>query len=391
MGSLPGAPARRKAGLFFCGLTAATLLASSLFLTGCKPKPVASVNGQSLGEEEFHKLCETATQIQPQAGTVGMQTLVKWLRNTIMAQEAKKQGVYPSDAELNARVDAVRKNAQFAGASFEEELRRQGLTLEAFKREMLADMISENLMTKGVTVSDEEVRKRYEEQKSTFQIPEQVQISQITVASENDMKKVRNELGPTAQFSVVANTYSKDPFAQSGGRVPMPLSRQGMPGGPVPKEAVDAAFKLQPGQVSDPIKSGANWVFVKLEEKIPAKEPKFEDIRELMRSAIKRERAQGGGQAQQLQQQLFNSFRQAKVEVFRPEYKSLVDQIQAQAGGGAPAGPGGPGGPPPGAGADGHGPHDGHDHGPADGHGPGDGHDHGAPGAGAPPPPPPGG
>jgi parvulin-like peptidyl-prolyl isomerase len=263
------------------------------------------------------------------------------------------------------------------GARFEDQLRQQGLTMEAFKRELLSDMIAENLMAKGVSISDEEMRKRFEAQKSNFTQPEQVQISQITVDSEESMKKVKNELGPTAQFSVVATTYSKDPFAQQGGRVPFPLTRQGMPGSPISQEAVGAAFKLKAGEISDPIKSGANWVFVKLEEKIEAKSPKFEDLKPQLRSMMRREKAQAGGQAQQIQQTLFNAFRTAKVEVSRPEYKQILDQVQAA---GAAAGGGAPGGAPPGVGAD--------------GHGPGDGHDHGAPGAGGggmPPPAPPGG
>lgn len=350
------------AARFFCAAAAAALLTA-----GCKPKPVAMVNGTELSEKEFLHMCETTTQVGPQRGTVGMQVLVQWIRNALMAQEARKQSVYPSDQELTARVDSIRKNAAFAGVNFEDNLRQQGMTLESFKQDLLQDLINENLVCKGINPTDEECRKRFEDQRSQFTQPEQVRISQITVDSDAKMRQVKNELGPTTQFALVAQTHSKDPFAQSGGVVPFPLGRAGMPaGGPVSKEAVAAAFKLKPGEISDPVKVGANWVFVKLEEKIPEKRPAFEDIKELIRSTLRREKSQSSGQAGQIQQQIVQSFQQAKVEILRPEYQSITQQIQAARGSpGSAAAP---------MAADGH-----------------EGHNHAQPGGGtSTPPPPPG-
>src|SRR4051794_23668607 len=109
MGFSPGAPPRRIAALFFVACGAA------LFLTGCAGKPVASVNGQALSEPDFARMCETAVsaQFQQGGGTVGTQVLMEWIRNTVLSQEAKRQNLYPSEKDLEARLDAWRKQTAF--------------------------------------------------------------------------------------------------------------------------------------------------------------------------------------------------------------------------------------------------------------------------------------
>jgi parvulin-like peptidyl-prolyl isomerase len=250
-----------QAALFF-----AAVAASAGLMSGCT-KPVAQVNGTSLSEAEFLKLCESATRVSPQQGTVGMQVMQQWIGATLMGQEAKKLGVYPSEEELNKRVEEARRQASYGGMNLEDELKKQGRDLAAFKRELLNNMVSQNVLFQGVTVSDEEVRKAYDQQKKNFTQPETVEISQITLDSEKAKNDAVADLAANAQFANVATTRSKDQFAQQGGRVPLPLPKQIGPGLPVAQEVVNAAFKLQPGQVSDPVKVGATWVIVRLEKK----------------------------------------------------------------------------------------------------------------------------
>lgn len=341
MGNTPGARRRGSAALLFAGLAA-----TALFTAGCGEKPVAVVNGQALSEKDFHQLTETAARIDPQRGTVGLQTLSQWINNTVMAQEAKRLKVYPSEQELEQRVDAFRRQAAVAGSNLEEQLKMRGMTLETFKRDLLNQLINENILFNGVTVSDAEVKEEWEKRKQLFVQPEQVRISQITVDSADALKKTQSDLAGNTDFALVARTRSQDQFKDAGGAIPEPLPKQLPPGGPVAQEVLDAAFKLKPGQTSDPVKVGATWVIVRLEEKIPEKQPNFDDFKELMRSNIRQQKAQTNGKLQENQQALMKAQQGAKVEINRPEYSSLQSQVTSAA-----AGPGMPGvggdGPPP--------------------------------------------
>lgn len=340
MGFVPGTRAHGRAALFFCAMAAFTLVG------GCvSPKPVATVNNTSLSEKEFASLCETASQVDPRGGSVGSQVLVQWIQSTLQAQQARKYNAYPSDTELKARVETFRKRAESSGGSFEDQLRQRGMTLEAFKREVLNSLIFESVAYHGVEVSDADIAKMYEKVKPQAAATAQAHISQITVDKKATMEQVKSELAnPSTNFGLVAQTRSMDPFASGNGKVPFPVSARMQPGSPVAPEVVQAAMKLKEGQVSGPIKVGAVWVFVKLDQKMGV--PALEELRPFIRAQLLQEEAQKSGKAQQNQQAMAEELRKASIKVNRPEYQPVVTMIQQQAsaprggmpGGSAPAG-----------------------------------------------------
>jgi parvulin-like peptidyl-prolyl isomerase len=340
MGCETGARALGKAALLFVGLG----MAAAVF-SGCGAKPIASVNGKALSEQEFHHLCETATE-NPQGTTVGMQVLAEWILNSLLADEAKRLNVYPTEKDLQARIDSVRRQRAYVGQDLDAALRDQGMTLDAFKERLLVSMVRDNVLLRGVSVTDDEVRKVFEAQKQRLVQPERVRISQITSDSEEKIKQAHSNATSNANFALVAQTYSKDQFGPTGGKVPADIPAKIPAGGPVAQQAVDAAFKLKPGQISDPIKVGQTWVIVKLEEKLPGKTPKPEDFQEEFRSQLRQRKAQSSPQAQENQKSFMQASQKAQIIINPPQYKPLLERIQAGGGGGAPGGPASPAAPP---------------------------------------------
>lgn len=336
MGILSGARARKNAALLSVGLGIAIISA------GCSAKPVATVNGTALTDKEFSRLCETARQVRPQMGTVGYQVLIQWIQNTVMEQEAKKQGVYPSQQDLEGRVDAYRRRAAFLGMDFQQGLKSQGLTLDDFKRDLLVGITQDNVLYKGVTIPQDELKKEFEKQKHLYSVPEQIEISQITVDSAEALKQAQADLASNTNFGLVASTRSKDQFAQSMGRIPGPLPRQVGQGGPVAQPVVDAAYKLNEGQTTTPIKVGATWVIARVEKKTAKKEPRFEDVSDLLERQLREQRAREAGKIGENQRAMMAAYQQASVAINRPEYQIIQEQLKAGPGAGAPGGPGAP-------------------------------------------------
>ncbi len=328
------------------------LLSGAVLFSGCAPKPVATINGVALSEAEFAHLCESATQINQQAGTVGMQVLARWIQNQVQAQEAKKLGLFPTEKDLNTRIEALRKQADLVGSPFDEQLRRQGLTLADFRRNVTDALVFETLMYRGITITEEEIVKEYERGKTTFTRPATANISQITLDSKAKLDEALNQLNTNAQFELVAQTHSKDPFAEQGGALPFPIREDVPPGGPVAPQVAKAVFKLKEGELTKPIQVGSTWVIAKLNKLTPKKEPVLEDVREAVRSKLIQDRLQGpeGQKAMQNQQKIMQAVSAANVVVIRPEYQQLAEMIKQQRGaggapgaGGGPAGAGGPG------------------------------------------------
>jgi parvulin-like peptidyl-prolyl isomerase len=337
-----GARARWRSALFFV-VWLPVVTAAGLLVSGCGSKPVAEVNGQALTEKEFQRRCESAINVSNQA-TVGIQVLTNWITAAIQEQQAKQLKVYPSAKELDARMEAIKSRLAFNGQPLEKLLVQRGQTLEGFRQGMLEELVTENVLTNGVTVTDDEVRKQFDAQASNFGKPELVKISQITVDSLATAKQAHTELAGNAQFGVVASTHSKDIFAQQNGRVQGEWPKQIQPGLPISQEAITAAFKLQPGQFSDPIKVGAQWVIVKLEEKLPAQKPVFDEVKELVRSELKRRKVTQSGGGQKAQEALIKAMMDADVKIHRPEYEIVATQLKELAKQGAPPTGGLPGG-----------------------------------------------
>jgi parvulin-like peptidyl-prolyl isomerase len=353
VGSARGA--RAQAALLLLVAVAGILLSGGCQGAAGGGKAVAVVNGEALSEEEFHRMCEQQAPetLQPGGGTVGMQVLGAWIGNTVIAQEARRLNVYPSEEELNKRVEEARRQYEHADSNLERALAQQGSSLEAFRRSLLHTMIQEAVLLRGITVSDEEVRAEFQKQMANFTNQDAIRISQITVNSQEKARQAHSELSANADFALVAGSYSQDMFKGGGGKVPRPVSRNMPQGSPIARQVIEAAFKLQPGQISDPIKVGATWVIVRLDEKVPRKEPQLQDAQETIRSMLRRRKAAGSSVAQENQRLFLAATQTAKIQVNRPEYQQLTES----SGGMPPSAPAAPAGgvpapgsvPPPGA------------------------------------------
>ncbi|MFN3653191.1 MAG: peptidyl-prolyl cis-trans isomerase [Armatimonadota bacterium] len=363
MGLIPRAHSGRKSALLSIAVAGVVAIGAT-GLSGCGAKPVAQLNDAKLSENEFLKLCETSSVTGQNGASVGLQVLIQWSQNSLLEQEARKHGVYPTEEEIQERIDAFRRREAFSGGNFDEQLKQRGVTMDAFRRQVLSSILAERVLYRGVDLPDSEVRKTFDELKEQFDIPERVRISQITVDDPAALKQVTSELGGGADFKVVAASRSKDPFKQNGGQVPDPLPRNipepDVSGLPVSPRAVEAAFALNDKEISKPIKIGATWVIVRLDEKLPGKEAKYEDYRDVIRVQLLPQKAQTSGKMDENRASMMQAASSAAVQVNRPEYK-MVEQLVKQLGAVAGGPPGAMPGPGPDAAAMPHPPHPGHE------------------------------
>ncbi|MGI6558915.1 MAG: peptidylprolyl isomerase [Limnochordia bacterium] len=110
--------------------------------------------------------------------------------------------------------------------------------------------ILERLSMKDVVVTDEDVEKYFEENKDKLGQPEQVRASHILVDSEETANEVLADLEGGADFAAVAAEKSIDPGTKDRGGDLGFFTRTDM----VP-EFADAAFALEPNQLSGVVKS----------------------------------------------------------------------------------------------------------------------------------------
>jgi peptidyl-prolyl cis-trans isomerase C len=125
---------------------------------------------------------------------------------------------------------------------------------------------------KAATTADA-MKKVYEEAAKQITGEVEVHARHILVETEDEAKAVVEELKKGADFAELAKKKSKDPGASDGGDLGFFTKDQMVP------EFSAVAFAIEPGKISDPVKSQFGWHVIKVEEKRNRKAPDFDQVK----------------------------------------------------------------------------------------------------------------
>jgi peptidyl-prolyl cis-trans isomerase C len=134
--------------------------------------------------------------------------------------------------------------------------------------------------TGQAAVTDEAMHKVYDEAVKQMPTEQEVRARHILVATEDEAKAIVADLKKGADFATLAKQKSKDPGAADGGDLGYFTKDQMVP------EFADAAFKLDPGQISDPVKTQFGWHIIKLEDKRTKPTPSFDDVKAQLQNYV---------------------------------------------------------------------------------------------------------
>src|SRR5437870_7915845 len=121
--------------------------------------------------------------------------------------------------------------------------------------------------------TDENMKKVYEDAAKQISGEQEVHARHILVETEEQAKKIEDQLKKGADFAELAKKESKDPGASDGGDLGFFTKDQMVP------EFSAVAFALEPGKISDPVKSQFGWHVIKVEEKRNRKAPDFDQVK----------------------------------------------------------------------------------------------------------------
>ncbi|HEU0081266.1 MAG TPA: peptidylprolyl isomerase [Bradyrhizobium sp.] len=151
----------------------------------------------------------------------------------------------------------------------------------AFARNRL--LMDNLLATEGkAATTDENMKKVYEDAAKQISGEQEVHARHILVETEDQAKKIEDDLKKGADFAELAKKESKDPGASDGGDLGFFTKDQMVP------EFSAVAFALEPGKVSDPVKTQFGWHIIKVEEKRARKAPDFEQVKPQIETYVTR-------------------------------------------------------------------------------------------------------
>ncbi|MBR0758569.1 peptidylprolyl isomerase [Bradyrhizobium jicamae] len=151
----------------------------------------------------------------------------------------------------------------------------------AFTRNRL--LMDSLLASEGkAATTDEAMKKVYEDAAKQITGEQEVRARHILVETEDEAKAVKAELDKGADFAELAKKKSKDPGAADGGDLGFFTKEQMVP------EFSAVAFSLEPGKISDPVKSQFGWHVIKVEEKRNRAAPPFEQVKAQIETYVTR-------------------------------------------------------------------------------------------------------
>ncbi len=127
--------------------------------------------------------------------------------------------------------------------------------------------------TGKAALTDDAMHKVYDEAVKQMPPEEEVHARHILVPTEQEAKDIEAELKKGADFAALAKEKSKDPGAADGGDLGYFTKDQMVP------EFSDVAFKLEKGQISDPVHTQFGWHIIKVEDKRTKPTPTFDQVR----------------------------------------------------------------------------------------------------------------
>jgi peptidyl-prolyl cis-trans isomerase C len=122
-------------------------------------------------------------------------------------------------------------------------------------------------------ITDAAMRQVYDDAVKQMPNEQEVHARHILVPTEDEAKAIAAELKKGADFAALAKEKSKDPGAADGGDLGYFTKDQMVP------EFSEAAFKLDKGQISDPIHTQFGWHIIKVEDKRTKPTPSFDQVK----------------------------------------------------------------------------------------------------------------
>jgi peptidyl-prolyl cis-trans isomerase C len=217
---------------------------------------VARVNGVDIRESDLalaeEDLGADMQSISPEARR---EHLISYLADIIMVTQAADKKNLADNPDFKRRL-AFLRNKLLMGYELQQEAK--------------------------TAVTDQALHQTYDEAVKSMAGQEEVRARHILVQGEDEAKAILEQLKKGADFATLAKEKSKDPGAAEGGDLGYFTKDQMVP------EFADVAFKMYPGQLSNPVKTQFGWHVIKLEDKRTKQPPEFERVKDQIEAYLAR-------------------------------------------------------------------------------------------------------
>jgi peptidyl-prolyl cis-trans isomerase C len=217
---------------------------------------IARVNGVDITQGDLALAEEdVGSEMQAVSPEAKREQLISYLADIIMVTQAADKKNLADNPDFKRRL-AFLRNKLLMGYELQQEAK--------------------------TAVTDEALHQTYDEAVKSMAGQEEVRARHILVESEDEAKALLEQLKNGADFATLAKEKSKDPGAAEGGDLGYFTKDQMVP------EFADVAFKMYPGQLSNPVKTQFGWHVIKVEDRRTKSPPEFDKVKDQIEAFLAR-------------------------------------------------------------------------------------------------------
>ncbi len=240
------------------------------------------------------ELARARTGKQPNAELIGefrKEAINQLVEESLLDAKAEELQLLIGEEDLDRELAQFRSQRRINELEFEELLERQNISLSDFrktyKRQILRNRVIAREISSKINISEESLKTEYEKSGSGEELVRARHILILVSKNASDdkvslaLKKIndlRNRVLEGESFVKIADLYSEDPSVKTNHGDLGFFKKNEMV-----KEFADAAFSLEKGKISEPVRSPFGFHLIEvLESKKEMKEP-FETVKNKLR------------------------------------------------------------------------------------------------------------
>lgn len=246
-----------RASAFALAAAALICLSQPAFAQAQGDKVVAKVNGVEIRESDLAMAEEDmGAQTHQMNPEMKREQMIAYLADVILVAKAAEGRKVADQKDFKAKIGFIRNK-------------------------LLMETLLQDVGKAAVT--PDATKKVYDEAAKSMSGEQEVRARHILVPGEDEAKAILAEIKKGTDFSELAKQKSKDPGAAAeGGDLGYFTKDQMVP------EFAEVAFKMDKGQVSDPVKTQFGWHIIKVEDKRTKPIPTYDKVKDQVETYVQR-------------------------------------------------------------------------------------------------------
>lgn len=220
----------------------------------------------------------------------------------LIQDKAEELKISIPDDYIRQNVEAIKKENNFAtDADFDRALKASlGIGMDDYLKRMKQEAVQRQVMSvevyRKIAIEDQELRAWYEDHQDEYKLPSRFRVRELVIAkgaTDADREAAKAKLAEVQQalkggkrFEELAKAYSSAPSKDTGGDLGW-MSR-----GLLRQSLEEAALKLQPEQVSDPLETDKDYILLQLIANEDKRVQPFEEVKPKILEKLQEPKAQ---------------------------------------------------------------------------------------------------